>query len=190
MKREELKDLGLSDEQVGSIMAMHSSEMNKLRGDLTSVEQERDTMSEQLKSNQEELSKMKESVKDNEELKTRFDELQDKYDESKKNSENTLNRVRKDSAIDMALLKAQARNPKAIKALLDDEVIKLDDDGLHGLNEQIDKLKESDGYLFEKDNSSEKKPGINATTGGNPSDGKPDNESSVIANALGLKSKN
>ena len=37
MKREELKDLGLSDEQVGSIMAMHSSEMNKLRGELTSV---------------------------------------------------------------------------------------------------------------------------------------------------------
>lgn len=190
MKREELKNLGLSDEQVGSVMAMHSNELNTVRADLTSIQQERDSLSEQLKTNQDELAKMKDAVKDNEDLKSRFDELQTKFDEAQSDSANKLTQVRKDSAIDMALMKAQARNPKAIKALLDTETIKFDDDGLHGLNEQIDKLKESDGYLFNSADDSKDKSKINAFQKGNPSDGVKENEPSALAKALGLKNNN
>ena len=58
--------------------------------------------------------------------------------------------VKLDSAVNMALVEAKAKNPKLAKAALDMSVIKMDGDNLLGLTEQLDKLKESDGYLFEE----------------------------------------
>lgn len=57
--------------------------------------------------------------------------------------------VKLDSAVNMALVEAKAKNPKLAKAALDMSIIKLDGENLTGLTEQLDKLKESDGYLFE-----------------------------------------
>lgn len=57
--------------------------------------------------------------------------------------------VKLDSAVNMALVEAKAKNPKLAKAALDMSLIKLDGEKLLGLSEQVDKLKESDGYLFE-----------------------------------------
>jgi hypothetical protein len=57
--------------------------------------------------------------------------------------------VKLDSAVNMALVEAKAKNPKLAKAALDMSVIKMDGDNLLGLTEQLDKLKESDGYLFD-----------------------------------------
>lgn len=55
--------------------------------------------------------------------------------------------VKKDAAIDAAILQAKGRNPKAIKALLDVDKIKLKEDGsLEGLD--LEGLKKSEGYLF------------------------------------------
>lgn len=56
----------------------------------------------------------------------------------------------KNSAVDMAILKAGGRNAKAVKALLDMEKITLKEDGtLDGLD--LDALKKSDGYLFSEE---------------------------------------
>lgn len=57
--------------------------------------------------------------------------------------------VKLDSAVNMALVEAKAKNPKLAKAALDMSIIKLDGENLTGLTEQLDKLKESDAYLFE-----------------------------------------
>ena len=57
--------------------------------------------------------------------------------------------VKLDSAVNLALVGAKAKNPKLAKAALDMSVIKLDGEKLLGFNEQIDKLKESDAYLFD-----------------------------------------
>ncbi len=56
----------------------------------------------------------------------------------------------KNSAVDMAILKAGGRNAKAVKALLDMEKVTLKEDGtLDGLD--LDALKKSDGYLFSEE---------------------------------------
>lgn len=57
--------------------------------------------------------------------------------------------VKLDSAVNMALVAAKAKNPKLAKAALDMSVIKMDGENLLGFTEQLDKLKESDAYLFE-----------------------------------------
>ena len=93
---------------------------------------------------------------DVEALKTKATELENKY-----NSD--LAAVKKDSAIDFELVKAKVKNPKLAKAALDTSIIKLEGDKLIGLSEQIEALKESDGYLF--DIEEEKKPGATVTTG-------------------------
>ena len=69
------------------------------------------------------------------------------------------------SAVDLELVARKAKNPKLAKAALDMSIIKLDGDNLIGLSEQLDKLKESDGYLF--DTEEENKGGASMSTGGN-----------------------
>ncbi|MCI8594110.1 MAG: hypothetical protein HFF09_02500 [Oscillospiraceae bacterium] len=56
----------------------------------------------------------------------------------------------KEQAVLLALAAAGAKNPKVVKAALDLERVELTADGeLTGLNEQVEALKKSDGYLFE-----------------------------------------
>ncbi len=64
---------------------------------------------------------------------------------------NDTSALKLDSALNMALVGAKAKNPKLAKAALDMSVIKLDGDKLLGFEEQLERLKESDGYLFDSD---------------------------------------
>ena len=50
-----------------------------------------------------------------------------------------------------ALANVGAKNPKAVKALLDLEKISLDGENLIGLSDQVKILEESDPYLFDND---------------------------------------
>jgi len=56
--------------------------------------------------------------------------------------------MQKDYAIDLALHEAGARNTKAVKALLDDKIITISDNGVVGLKEQIETIKTNNDYLF------------------------------------------
>jgi copper chaperone CopZ len=71
---------------------------------------------------------------------------------------NKLRQKTLDNEIEKELIKRKARNPKAVKALLDNDTIKLEeDDSVVGLSEQLDKLQESDDYLFESAEARKKK---------------------------------
>ncbi|NTL33586.1 phage scaffolding protein [Enterococcus faecium] len=186
MKREQLKELGLSDEQIGSVMALHGSTVNDLNSQLTSAQQEANQYQEQLTANQTELTALKESAKGNEDLTKQLGDLQSKFDETKTSSEQQIADLKKSSAIDLALTQAGAKNIKAAKALLDSESLELTDEGLKGLNEQLAALKESDGYLFGSNEPVPPNPeGKKATFGGNPSSGQ-NVEEDVFAKALGV----
>ena len=90
MKREQLKELGLLDEQIGSIMALHGQKVNELNKSLATAEQERDQFKEQLDSNQTELDNLKKAAEGNKDLSTQLTDLQTKFDEAKTNSEKTI----------------------------------------------------------------------------------------------------
>lgn len=75
----------------------------------------------------------------------------------------------------MALTNAKVKNLKAVKALLNQENIKLKDDGtLDGVDAQIEGLKKSDAYLFESvENQSQRRgfvpaPNPNSNEGNKP----------------------
>lgn len=100
--------------------------------------------------------------------------------------------LKKDSAIDMALVAAKVKNPKIAKAALDMSVIKLDGDKLLGLTEQLDTLKESDGYLFDTEQKQEEKGGgafVFKTGGGHEGTGASDAFTNALLKGAGLETQ-
>ena len=86
MKREELKELGLTDEQIGSIMALHGVTVNELNSRVSTAEQQATQYQEQLEKNQNELNDFKANAKGNEDLTKQLEDLQSRFDEIKTSS--------------------------------------------------------------------------------------------------------
>lgn len=120
---------------------------------------------------------------DVEALKTKASELEEKYNKD-------ISTLKLDSALNIALLEAKARDPKLVKAVLDTSIIKLDGENLVGLSEQLTAAKESHGYLFEEENSNPGNGTPSVSTGGNHNNNNSNSSfMSALMNAAGLESK-
>ncbi|EMZ4167460.1 phage scaffolding protein [Listeria monocytogenes] len=156
MERDFLKELGLEKETIDSIMAEHGKSIQNEKDKVISAEAERDGLKSQLAQRDDDIEALKTDSGTSKSLKTQLETLQDNYETLKKDSEAKLVETRKGAALDLALANAKARNPKAVKALLDNDKLELTDEGLKGLDEQLGALQESDAYLFAQE--SEKVP--------------------------------
>ena len=108
-------------------------------------------MQSQITERDKDLKSLKKQAGDNEELSNQFKELQNKYKQDTENLTKELQQTKLSSAVDSALGKAKVRNTKAAKALLNMDEVKLNDKGeLEGLEDQINELQKSDGYLFDQ----------------------------------------
>lgn len=169
MKREQLKELGLTDEQVNSVMGMHGQTVTELNKNLATAEQERDQFKEQLDSNQTELDALKESAKGDEELTQQLADLQSKFDAVKSDSETKLAEQQKDFAIKLALKEANALDEEIVLGQLDKDTIKVVDGKLQGFEEQLKGLQESKSFLFQEAKDPEPTPPTpTIVTPGNP----------------------
>ena len=99
--------------------------------------------------------------------------------------------VKLDSAVNMALIEKKAKNPKLVKAALDMSTIKLDGEKLLGFDEQLDKIKESDAYLFETEQKKDPEGGGAHVynTGGEHGGGGTDSFVSALMKGAGLETK-
>ncbi|PAD67023.1 scaffolding protein [Bacillus sp. 7586-K] len=133
------------------------NDLNDSLKDLKKQLQDRDTQLEDLKT----------KAAGNEDLQNTIKQLQDDNKKIKDDYEKQIQQQSFDFALKDALTGAKAKNPKAVEALLNKEAIKLDGDKLLGLEEQLNKLKESDSYLFDADQQQEQQQqsGVKFTTG-------------------------
>jgi hypothetical protein len=115
---------------------------------LDEVIAERNRYKEQVAERDTQLADLKTWAKDNEILKAQIAELQAKNKQATEDYEKQLKDQRFAFAIERAVAKADARNVKAVVALLDKTKISLDGENLLGFDEQVAALKESDPYLF------------------------------------------
>ncbi|QHA01970.1 phage scaffolding protein [Dehalobacter restrictus] len=83
-------------------------------------------------------------------IKSAAHEWKTKYETSKTEADKELNKLRLNNAVERALMAAKTKNPKLAKAALDMSLIKLDGETILGLNEQLEKLKASDGTSSKK----------------------------------------
>ncbi|MFN3092130.1 phage scaffolding protein [Bacillus pumilus] len=118
------------------------------------VNNEKKELKSQLDERDQQLSTLQKQAKGNEELQNAIEQLQEENKKVSEEYQQKLNKQAFDFAIESALRDAKAKNIKAVKANLNVDGLKLSDDKVIGLDEQLTALKESDGYLFETENES------------------------------------
>ncbi|EAC7181291.1 scaffolding protein [Listeria monocytogenes] len=148
MERDFLKELDLDDDTINKIMVEHDKSIQSEQQKVSAIEAEIDGLKSQLTQRDEDIEALKADSGTSESLKTQLETLQNNYDTLQKESDARLVETRKEAALDLALANAKARNPRAVKALLDNDKLELTDEGLKGLDEQLGALQESDAYLF------------------------------------------
>jgi len=156
MNREQLKELGLTDEQIESVMKAHGKSVNELKGqvdELESLKAQNEDLNKQLAERDEQLEELKKV--DAEGLQAKIEELQTANETTKTEYEQKLQQQAFEHRLENSLKDAGVRNVKAVKALLDTESIKLDGEALLGLDEQLKGLQESDPYLFAQNKEQE-----------------------------------
>jgi len=167
MNREELKELGLTDEQIESVMKAHGTVVNTTKQELSDVTSERDALKETVKDRDAQLNTLKDV--DPEKLKKEIADLQ-AANESKDNEHAAeMKNVQLSNAIKLALAN-NVHDVDVASTLIDKEKLVIGADGaIVGLDEQVNALKESKSYLFVQDPKPPGGPQIFA--GGNPNGG-------------------
>jgi len=180
MKKEDLIALGLTEEQTEKVLNANSEQLKEFvpYSRFKELIDDKNELKKQISERDKQLETLKNSTGDVETLKNTIKQLQDE----------NISKIKLDNAIDNALGNAKAKNSKAVRALLDMEKIKFENDNLSGLNEQIEALKEAEDskFLFEeikepaKPSFSGVEPG--ASTGEtNPGSGAPETYSQMMA---------
>lgn len=118
------------------------------------VNNEKKELKSQLDERDQQLSTLQKQAKGNEELQNAIEQLQEENKKVSEEYQQKLDKQAFDFAIESALRDAKAKNIKAVKANLNIDGLKLSDDKVIGLDEQLSALKESDSYLFEAENDS------------------------------------
>lgn len=151
MKREELKKLDLTDEQIDKVMGLHGADVEAMKAKTDELGKTNESLQNQIAERDKDLKTLKKQAGNNEELNNQLKELQSKYKQDTESLTKELQQTKLNSAVDSALGKAKVRNTKAAKALLNMDNVTLNDKGeLEGLDDQISSLQKSDGYLFDQ----------------------------------------
>lgn len=148
MKRDFLKNFGLADDVIEKIMDENGKDINTSHAELDAVTKERDTYKSTVGDYEKQLAELKKAAGagDNETLTSKIAELQ----AANKKAAQDIVQLKLDSAVELGLANAKAKDPKAVRGVLDMSKIKLNDKNeVEGLAEQLKDLQKTHDYLFE-----------------------------------------
>ena len=177
MKRDFLKNLGIDDEMIGKILDEAGKEVNELKTKIANLQDDlkvKDGVIETKNSKIKELENV-----DVEALKTA------EYERGKAEGSAEIQKFKFNTALDNALKGGKVKDGKTISGLLDMEKIKLENEQIVGLDEQLKTLKESHDYLFENDGTTPKFSDNSPGSGVNDEDG----ALAQFKNIMGIKSE-
>jgi DNA repair exonuclease SbcCD ATPase subunit len=164
MKKEDLIALGIAEDVADKVLALRGKEVTKLQTDLDTANSTVETFKSQLADANTQIESFK-NMKP-EELQKAADEWKAKAEKAEQDAAANLASLKFDHALDGALTTAKAKNPRAVKALLDMDVLKKAYDEKTGtivnFDEHLKSIKSENDYLFEGD-----KPAPKIVTGGN-----------------------
>lgn len=177
MRKEDLVKLGLSEDLAakvadaftleikGYIPKERFDEVNSIKRQLEKDITIRDAQIEDLKNSSGDIDKLKSTILLLEESSAKEKEM----------FEFQLRNIRKDSAVEKALISAKAKNTKAVRALICDflETADLDGEGVSGLDAELQRLMESEDSKFLFDNEIKAKPLFKGIIPGDKKDGTP-----------------
>lgn len=137
MKREDLKALGLTDEQIEKVMGMHGTTVTDLQTKLAAATVKTTDAETQLTKLNTDLTAAQKSGADAEALKSQLADAQ-----------KALAATQKTQKVRDALTAYKPRDASTLIRLLDLDKVSFTDAGAVGLKEQVDALKAAQGYLF------------------------------------------
>lgn len=160
MKTEDLKAKGLTEEQITFVMAENGKDVGNEKAKTAEETKKLENANTTINELQDKVKKF--DGVDVEKLKKETADLQSKYDTD-------VSKLKLDNALELALITNKAKNAKAVRALLDESLIKLDGDKVLGLDEQLTKLKKEQDFLFDvdtTDNGQKSDTGVQVNSGG------------------------
>lgn len=173
MKKDELKNLGLTDDQVEKVLAGYKDFIPKSRFD--EVNEAKKNAEALIVERDKQIEELKKSAGASDDLKKQIEQLQADNKATVKAKDDEIKQIKINNAVNTALISAGAKNVKAALALLNLDKAELADDGtVKGLKEQIDALKTADDskFLF-----NDGKPNIK---GANPAGGSGDPKNQTV----------
>lgn len=158
MKKEDLLKLGLPEDLAEKAAQASTEELKgfipKTRFD--EVNDAKKKLEDDIKTRDQQLEDLKKI--DAEALKAQIEKLQSDNQAAKDKYEADIKQIKLDAAVEKALIGANAKNLKAVKALLNLQNAELEGESVKGLEDQIKKLQESEDskFLFNTDSKPSK----------------------------------
>lgn len=116
-------------------------------------------------------------------LQAKYDQLKEEHKCETQRLNKIINDNIKNNAVDMAIIKAKGKNPRAIRALVDMDKITVKETGkIDGLD--LEAIKKTDGYLFDMETTQSFGTGFTKGIANKGSD-----MNTQIAKAMGIKTK-
>lgn len=166
MKRKFLEDMGLSKEQIDSIMEENGKDVNAAKDGLEQVRTELKQTKDTLEERDGQLEDLKKSTGDNEDLKKQISDLQEANKQKDRDHQEEIRNLKLDAAIRSAI-GASAQDADLVAGLIDKAKLLLSEDGkVTGLDEQVKVLKETKKFLFKEETDPGQKPGFHKVGAG------------------------
>lgn len=168
LNREDLREIGIEDDKIDKVMSLHGKTVQdfkdkeeKFKEENSEAKQEVKLFKKRVDEQNNQLDELKQQVNSGEDLNEKVKALQDANTQKDEQHQQEMNKVKLRYEIDKELDRAGAKNRVAVMALVNNDDVSLsDDEGVQGLNEQLEQLRETDGYLF-NDNSQDNQNGGN-----------------------------
>ena len=152
MKKDVLMEFGISDEIAEKIVKVVNNEFSDFvpKSRFNNVIEQRDKYKTDYDNSVKQLEELTKSAKNFDNLKVELEKSLETNKQLISDHEKAIAKINLDNAVEMTLVKANAKNTKAVKALMSDflESATLDGENVKGIDDVITKLKETDGYLF------------------------------------------
>lgn len=163
MKRKELEDLGLNEEQIEATIKLNGLAVEKYKSQATEFEEKYNQASAEVENRAKEIEALKSNVQLSEEDKAKFDKLTNDFNEYKEQAEAREHKIKYDNALEVAILGTNTIDKVGFKAHLDLEKIKLEDGKLVGFDEQYELIKENQSHYFLEENKVSKNKRVETT---------------------------
>lgn len=170
MKRSFLKDLGLTDEQIDSVLNEAGKDLESAK---STLQEEITRLKGDVSTRDSQLEELKKSAKSSEDLESQIATLQEQNKANAAEYEKKIRDIHVNNAVKDALTEAKAKNQDVIKPLLAEFLSKaeINEGVVKGLDEEIKKLVEGETTSFLFDSSADATPQA-SFTGITPTDGK------------------
>lgn len=155
--REDLRVIGIDDEKIEDIMSLHGQEIQSFKdkvsqkdSKLKELQTTVDSYKEDNEQKDNELKDLQEKAKNGEDLQQTISDLRQANQEKEEQRQKEVKELNFNHSLENKLRDVGARNVKAVRALLDSENLKFNDEEneVIGLQDQLEKLRETDSYLF------------------------------------------